>query len=73
MMIRVLIGILFVTSTLSAPLELESISTFADSIPSSLSGSTKGGTTLYIKGSGFDPDPTKNQVLVGTFPCEIPA
>ena len=35
--------------------DFESISTFADQISSSLSGSRKGGSTLHIKGSGYDP------------------
>lgn len=38
-----------------------------------LTGSWRGGTHIYIKGSGFDQDPRNNHVFVGNFPCEIPA
>ena len=32
-------------------------------------GSMLGGTILYIKGTNFDPDASKNVVSVGPYPC----
>lgn len=37
------------------------------------SGSVKGGTTLYIRGLGFNTNANQNQILVGSYPCVIPA
>ena len=74
MNIRVLIGLILVMNVLAnQPLYIESVSTFKGSTSSSLTGSIKGGTTLYIKGLGFDRVPTNNQVTVGGFPCTISA
>lgn len=36
-------------------------------------GSVRGGTTLYIRGLGFNTNANENQIFVGTYPCLIPA
>lgn len=36
-------------------------------------GSTLGGTTIYIRGLGFNANAANNQVFVGPYPCIIPA
>lgn len=43
-------------------------------VPSTtLSGSLRGGRTIYIQGINFPSNPTELSVLVGTYPCKIPA
>jgi hypothetical protein len=36
-------------------------------------GSINGGTVLYIKGTGFQENPSLNSVMVGDYPCIIPS
>ena len=73
MIINFIVGLLFVTAAFAEPLQIDSVSTFADSISSSLSGSLRGGRTIYINGLGFDPIAQNNVIFVGDYPCEIPA
>lgn len=37
------------------------------------SGSTEGGTLIYIKGTNFSPNAGDNIISVGPYPCIIPA
>jgi hypothetical protein len=37
------------------------------------SGSVSGGTVIYLRGLGFSTNPGDNQVMVGPYPCVIPA
>jgi hypothetical protein len=65
-----------VTSTTyvyAEPLQLFSASTFIDTTSSALTGSWMGGRTIYIKGIGFPSDSTLIQVMIGSYPCIIPA
>lgn len=63
-----------VTATIAAePLQLYSASTSLDSTSPSLTGSLNGGRTIYIKGVGFPTNPTQIQVMIGSYPCKIPA
>lgn len=55
------------------PVFISYVSTVVDSSSSSLSGSMKGGTALYIHGLGFDPTSSHNQIYVGEFPCDTSA
>lgn len=50
-----------------------SASTFINTVSTSLSGSLRGGRTIYIYGIGFPQDPRQLQVWVGSYPCKIPA
>jgi hypothetical protein len=45
-----------------------SVSTAVDTLIAA-EGSTQGGTTLYVKGTNFNIDPTKNQIFIGAYPC----
>jgi hypothetical protein len=53
-------------------LSVTSVSTANGSSTSNLFGSSAGGTLLYIKGTGFDTNPSKNSVMIGNYPCIIP-
>jgi hypothetical protein len=53
--------------------QLFSASTSIDSSSGSLSGSLNGGRTIYIKGIGFPTDPNLITIIIGDFPCKIPA
>ena len=35
------------------------------------SGSTEGGTIVYVKGSGFSLNINSNLVMIGTYPCIV--
>ena len=35
-------------------------------------GSAAGGTLIYIKGTGFQTNPSQNSVMIGDYPCIIP-
>lgn len=54
-------------------LQIFSASTLITTPSTSLSGSLRGGRKIYIQGSDFPSDPTMLQVLVGPYPCKIPA
>lgn len=69
---KILFILLLATAALTAPLKLLSASTSVDST-SSLTGSTFGGRTIYIKGVGFPAMPDGLTVYIGTYPCIIPA
>lgn len=71
---QILLGVLILIAlTHAEPLNIASASTILDSQSSSLSGSLRGGKMIYLKGTGFDPVATNNQVFVGNFPCNVPA
>jgi hypothetical protein len=66
---------LIITSSLSQiqTIQLTSAATIIGSPSTSLSGSLRGGTTIYIFGLGFPNDPRQISVFVGNFPCILPA
>jgi hypothetical protein len=54
-------------------LSVTSITTLDTSSTSkNLFGSAAGGTLLYIKGTGFQSNPSNNLVMIGNYPCIIP-
>jgi len=54
-------------------LSITSISTLHTTSTSNvLYGSSQGGTLLYIKGTGFQQNPSLNSVMIGPYPCLIP-
>lgn len=52
-------------------LSVTSVSTLESSYDY-LYGSSLGGTVLYIKGTGFQQNPSLNRVFVGDYPCIVP-
>ena len=62
----------FVTSTEDS-LQILFISGDATEVSRPMYSSLRGGSMLYIKAIGHNPDPTKNKVYVGTIECVIPA
>ena len=54
-------------------IQILSASTFLGSPSTTLSGSLRGGRTIYIQGADIPSDPTQLQVFVGPYPCKIPA
>lgn len=69
---QVLIILSVLTFITAEPLQLFSATTVLGS-SGTLSGSLLGGQTIYISGIGFPSDPSALKVLVGGFPCIIPA
>lgn len=70
-LLYLLITVLLLTE--AKKLSISSVSTL-NSYPGDtyLYGSEMGGTLLYLKGTGFDPNPSKNEVFVGDYPCIVP-
>ena len=63
----------FLGLTMVKSLQLTSASTSVTTGASVLVGSVFGGTTIYIKGIGFPSNPNSISILIGTYPCNIPA
>ena len=73
MKIGVFVCITLIFCSLAAdPLTLYSVSSSATSVVNP-TGSVRGGTTIYIRGLGFDTVASNNKIFVGTYPCIIPA
>lgn len=49
------------------------ISSSPDSIVAPVTSSLAGGTLIYLKVIGHNPMPSQNTIMVGSFPCLIPA
>ncbi len=49
------------------------ISSSPDSVVAPVSSSLAGGTLIYLKVIGHNPMPSQNSIMVGSFPCIIPA
>jgi hypothetical protein len=64
--------VLLLVYTHSEALQLFSVSSSATQVTPPF-GSVRGGTTLYIRGLGFNINANQNQIFVGTYPCVIPA
>lgn len=69
----VLLLCLIVEYALAETLQLFSATTFIDTPSVILTGSLRGGRTVYIEGVGFPNDPNQIQVWIGPYPCLIPA
>jgi predicted permease len=64
--------LLILANTQGNTLQLFSVSNSLSSVVQP-TGSVSGGTTIYIRGLGFNSNAGSNQVSVGPYPCNIPA
>jgi hypothetical protein len=71
--LELLVLLLAINIVTAEQFQLFSASTFLDSNSGSLSGSLFGGRTIYIKGIGLPTDPTLIKVMIGNYPCIVPA
>ena len=69
-MFLIVFWIALAASEILDDLSIISVSTSLDTINSPRDGSYYGGTTLYIRGTGFDTASANNLVTVGPIPCD---
>lgn len=69
-MIKITLILLLLCTAFSEPLQVYYASIDPDTpFGNTFSGSLKGGTLIYITGTGFDPVASGNLVFVGDYPC----
>ena len=70
----IIMNFVFIVWTTSEPLQLfyATLNENGAGSGSSLSGSVRGGTMIYINGLGFPTSPQQVEVFLGNYPCTIP-
>lgn len=71
-MLSLLLLCLFL-ATQAVSLQIYYVSSLPGSISNPVKASLRGGTMIYLKVTGHNPDATGNRIFVGTFPCIIPS